>query len=169
MLGPLATGRVADRIGFASALRCAFALQAGAVALLVFSASPLSLSISSIIVGAIVPGIVTLVLGRVHELIPHNADQQKNPGACARPPSRWGKRLPPTASFTSFFTSLPTPGTPIACCSPWAPRHSRLPLLRRISNEPYGCQRSRRQADSPPRYRVSRAPKCQDIKGKALG
>jgi len=77
MLGPLASGRIADRIGFASALRCAFALQAGLVALLVFSASPLSLSISSIIIGAMVPGVVPLVLGRVHELIPHDADQQR--------------------------------------------------------------------------------------------
>ena len=77
MLGPLASGRVADRIGFAPALRCAFALQAGFVALLVFSASPLSLSISSIVVGAMVPGVVPLVLGRVHELIPHDADQQR--------------------------------------------------------------------------------------------
>jgi predicted MFS family arabinose efflux permease len=83
MLGPLASGRVADRIGFASALRCAFALQAALVALLVFSASPLSLSISSIIVGAMVPGVVTLVLGRVHELIPHDADQQRKAwGVC---------------------------------------------------------------------------------------
>jgi predicted MFS family arabinose efflux permease len=77
MLGPLASGRVADRIGFALALRCAFALQAALVALLVFSASPLSLSISSIIVGAMVPGVVPLVLGRVHELIPRDADQQR--------------------------------------------------------------------------------------------
>jgi predicted MFS family arabinose efflux permease len=77
MLGPLASGRAADRIGFASALRCAFALQAGFVALLVFSASPVSLSISSIVVGAMVPGVVPLVLGRVHELIPHDADQQR--------------------------------------------------------------------------------------------
>jgi predicted MFS family arabinose efflux permease len=77
MLGPLASGRVADRIGFASALRCAFALQAGLVALLVFNASPLSLSISSIVIGALVPGVVALVLGRVHELIPHDAEQQR--------------------------------------------------------------------------------------------
>ena len=77
MLGPLASGRVADRIGFASTLRCAFVLQAGLVALLVFSASPLSLSISSIVVGAMVPGVVPLVLGRVHELIPRDADQQR--------------------------------------------------------------------------------------------
>jgi predicted MFS family arabinose efflux permease len=77
MLGPLASGRIADRIGFASALRCAFAVQSGLVALLVFSASPISLSISSIFVGAMVPGVVPLVLGRVHELIPHDANQQR--------------------------------------------------------------------------------------------
>jgi predicted MFS family arabinose efflux permease len=77
MLGPLVSGRVADRIGFASALRCAFVVQAGFVALLVFSASPISLSISSIVVGAMVPGVVPLVLGRVHELIPRDADQQR--------------------------------------------------------------------------------------------
>ncbi len=77
MLGPLASGRVADRIGFASALRYALAVQTGLVALLVFSEAPLSLSISSIVVGAMVPGVVVLVLGRVHELIPHDADQQK--------------------------------------------------------------------------------------------
>jgi predicted MFS family arabinose efflux permease len=77
ILGPLATGRVADRIGFASALRCALAVQAGLVALLAFSASPLSISISSIVVGAMVPGVVPLVLGCVHELIPHDADQQR--------------------------------------------------------------------------------------------
>lgn len=77
MLGPLAGGRVADRIGFALTLRYAFAVQAGLVALLVFSASALSLSISSIVVGAMVPGVVPLVLGRVHELIPHDADQQR--------------------------------------------------------------------------------------------
>jgi predicted MFS family arabinose efflux permease len=52
-------------------------LQAGLVALLVFSASPLSLSISSIVIGAMVPGVVALVLGRMHELIPHDADQQR--------------------------------------------------------------------------------------------
>ena len=77
MLGPLASGRVADRIGFASALRGAFVAQPGCVALLAFSESPISLSISSIVVGAMVPGVVPLVLGRMHELIPLDADQQR--------------------------------------------------------------------------------------------
>jgi predicted MFS family arabinose efflux permease len=77
MLGPLASGRVADRIGFALTLRYSFAVQAALVVLLVFSAAPMSLTISSIVVGAMVPGVVPLVLGRVHELIPNDADQQR--------------------------------------------------------------------------------------------
>src|SRR5271155_5431027 len=48
---------------------------------------------------------------------------KEKPGACARQPSRSGRRPPPTASPTS----LPTPEAPIACCSPWAPRHSPRP------------------------------------------
>jgi predicted MFS family arabinose efflux permease len=77
MLGPLANGRLADRIGFAAALRLALFIQAVCVALLAFSATPVSLSISSFVIGAMVPGVVPLVLGRVHDLIPYNADQQK--------------------------------------------------------------------------------------------
>jgi hypothetical protein len=56
MLGPLASGRLADRIGFAPALRCAFAVEAGLVAFPGFSV-PLSLGISSIVVDAMVPGL----------------------------------------------------------------------------------------------------------------
>jgi predicted MFS family arabinose efflux permease len=78
MLGPLANGRLADRIGFAAALRLALFIQAVCVALLAFSATPVSLSISSFVTGAMVPGVVPLVLGRVHDLIPHNADQQRS-------------------------------------------------------------------------------------------
>jgi predicted MFS family arabinose efflux permease len=77
MLGPLANGRLADRIGFAAALRLAFIVQAGCVALLAASTQPLSLTISSFVIGAMVPGVVPLALGRVHELIPHDADQQR--------------------------------------------------------------------------------------------
>jgi predicted MFS family arabinose efflux permease len=77
MLGPLANGRLADRIGFASALRFALVIQAGFVALPVFSTTPLSLGLSSLVIGAMVPGVVPLVLGRVHELIPHDADRQR--------------------------------------------------------------------------------------------
>jgi predicted MFS family arabinose efflux permease len=77
MLGPLVNGRLADRVGFAPALRLAFIVQAGCVALLAASSGPWSLILSSFVIGAMVPGVVPLVLGRVHELLPHDADQQR--------------------------------------------------------------------------------------------
>lgn len=77
MVGPLVAGRVADRTGFATALRLAFIIQAGCVALLAVSVDPLSLTLSSIVIGASVPGVVALALGRVHELVPHDADAQR--------------------------------------------------------------------------------------------
>ncbi|MDB5376212.1 MAG: transporter [Rubritepida sp.] len=77
MAGPILAGHVADSIGFRRALRGAFLLQALAVALPVWSHGPLALTVSSLIVGAFVPGIVPLVLGRVRELTPGDADRQK--------------------------------------------------------------------------------------------
>ena len=70
MIGAVTTGAVADRIGFAAALRLALVLQVLAVALLTVTTGPLALALSSIVIGAFVPGIVPLVLGRVHELLP---------------------------------------------------------------------------------------------------
>ena len=78
VIGPLANGRLADRIGFASALRLALIVQAACVALLAASAEPWSLTLSSFVIGAMVPGVVPLVLGRTHELLPDDADQQLN-------------------------------------------------------------------------------------------
>lgn len=77
MVGPLAGGRLADRIGAAAAMRLAFLVQIACVALLAVSTTRLSLTISSIVIGAMVPGIVSLTLGRVHELSPHDTDQQR--------------------------------------------------------------------------------------------
>jgi predicted MFS family arabinose efflux permease len=77
LIGPLASGRLADGIGAAAAMRLAFALQAICVALLAVSTNQLSLTISSLIVGAMVPGIVSLALGRVHELLPDDIDGQR--------------------------------------------------------------------------------------------
>jgi len=77
MLGPLVNGRLADRIGFAASFRIALLAQTGCVALLAANSQPWSLALSSVVVGAMVPGVVPLVLGRVHELIPDDADQQR--------------------------------------------------------------------------------------------
>ena len=76
-VGPLLTGHLADRAGFGPALRLAFLIEAAAILLPTVSTAPVSLIASSVIVGGFTPGIVPLVLGRVHELLPHRAEQQR--------------------------------------------------------------------------------------------
>ena len=73
ILGPVLAGRAADRIGFRSALRWALALQAAAVGVLAIWTSTPWLIASSVLIGAFVPGVVPLVLGRVQELTPPEA------------------------------------------------------------------------------------------------
>jgi predicted MFS family arabinose efflux permease len=70
MLGPITAGHLADRIGFKLALRLAYVLEGAAVTLLAFSSATPALVISSLVAGAFVPGIVSLVLGRIGELMP---------------------------------------------------------------------------------------------------
>ena len=77
LAGPLVSGRLADHIGAAAAMRLALFVQAVCVALLAVSTIPLSLAVSSLVIGAMVPGIVSLTLGRVHELIPHDTGGQR--------------------------------------------------------------------------------------------
>jgi predicted MFS family arabinose efflux permease len=69
-VGPVAAGLLADRIGFRPALRLAFAVQAAAVAVPAWAPGPVTLLVSSVVIGAAVPGVVPLVLGRVQELTP---------------------------------------------------------------------------------------------------
>ena len=90
IVGPLVTGHLADRAGFGPALRVSFLVQAIAVLLPAISTSPASLIVSSVVVGAFTPGIVPLVLGRIHELLPHSADAQR---------AAWGHA---TTSFALF-------------------------------------------------------------------
>jgi predicted MFS family arabinose efflux permease len=68
MVGPSLTGMLADRIGFRYALRAAFLVQAIFVAALAVTTGSGWLIASSIVVGAFVPGVVPLALGRVHDL-----------------------------------------------------------------------------------------------------
>jgi predicted MFS family arabinose efflux permease len=77
IVGPLVTGHLGDRAGFGPALRAAFLIEAAAVLLPTVSTAPLSLIVSSVVVGGFTPGIVPLVLGRIHELVPHSAEQQR--------------------------------------------------------------------------------------------
>jgi predicted MFS family arabinose efflux permease len=77
LVGPMIAGRLADRIGFAIALRLAVAVQAAAVLIPVLTDSAAALAVSTLIVGIIVLGVVPLVLGRVHEVVPHDLDAQR--------------------------------------------------------------------------------------------
>src|SRR6185503_12376361 len=77
VVGPVLAGALADRVGFGPALRLALVLQAAAVALPILTAAPLWLAVSSLVIGAAVPGIVPLVLGRVHELVPGDPEGQR--------------------------------------------------------------------------------------------
>lgn len=67
-VGPLAAGRLADRLGFRKTLRVGLTLQSIGVALAFLSTDVVALAVSSFVVGATVPGIVPLVAGRAHEL-----------------------------------------------------------------------------------------------------
>ncbi len=77
IVGPLLTGHMADRAGFGPALKISFLLEAIAIFLPALSTAPASLIVSSVLVGGFTPGIVPLVLGRIHELIPHSAASQR--------------------------------------------------------------------------------------------
>lgn len=76
-MGAMTAGRLADRIGFTAALRLVLGLQAVAAGLPALSHAPLALGFSGLIIGAFVPGVVPLVLGRVHELLPGNVERQR--------------------------------------------------------------------------------------------
>ncbi len=75
--GPLLVGHLADRIGFRTALRLAFGIEAVMVLMPALTHAPVLLGLSSLVVGAFTPGIVPLVLGRLHELLPHHPAEQK--------------------------------------------------------------------------------------------
>lgn len=75
-IGPLFAGALADRVGFGRALRIAFMLQIGGVAIPALGIESGWLMVSSVIVGAFVTGTVPLVLGRVHELLAHHPAHQ---------------------------------------------------------------------------------------------
>ena len=75
--GPLLAGAIADRVGFRRTLQASFLVQAAAVAAPAISDGPIALVISSAVVGLFVPGVVPLVLGRMHELVHEARARQK--------------------------------------------------------------------------------------------
>ena len=77
IVGPLLTGHLADRAGFGPALRVSFLIEAIAILLPALSSSPAAMIVSAVVVGGFTPGIVPLVLGRIHELVPHSSASQR--------------------------------------------------------------------------------------------
>jgi predicted MFS family arabinose efflux permease len=77
IVGPLLTGHLADRAGFGPALRVSFLIEAIAIILPAASSAPGAMIVSALVVGGFTPGIVPLVLGRIHELVPHSSAGQR--------------------------------------------------------------------------------------------
>ncbi|WP_454689428.1 YbfB/YjiJ family MFS transporter [Achromobacter aloeverae] len=75
-VGPVLAGLLADKVGFAWALRLAFVLETFAVLAPALGWGEAWLVASSVVVGAFVTGTVPLVLGRVHELLAHHPARQ---------------------------------------------------------------------------------------------
>jgi len=67
--GPLIVGALARQVGWHHGLTIAFLAKAAAVSLPVFSLALASQSVSSFVVGAMIPGIVALTSGRLAELV----------------------------------------------------------------------------------------------------
>lgn len=75
--GPLLAGAIGGKLGFRNAYRLAMLLQGLAVGLLAASHHTVALWLSTIVLGTFTPGIVPLVLGRVQEMLPHDATAQR--------------------------------------------------------------------------------------------
>ncbi len=74
--GPILAGHLGDRIGFGMAMRLALVVQAATIGLLAVTATSATLIVSTMVAGALAPGIVPLALGRIHELLPHDGQAQ---------------------------------------------------------------------------------------------
>jgi predicted MFS family arabinose efflux permease len=69
LVGPVVVGALADRLGLARTLILTFLTKALAVLLAVLTVQPLALVLSAALVGALSPGLATLISARLHELV----------------------------------------------------------------------------------------------------
>ena len=117
IVGPLITGHLGDKSGFGPALRAAFLVEA-AVLLPIVGTAPVSLIVSSVVIGAFAPGFVPLALGCIHERVPRGAEQQRATWSATPPPALLCSRRPPP---TPSPGSMRTPAAMIWSCSTSAP------------------------------------------------
>ncbi|MFK3794980.1 MULTISPECIES: YbfB/YjiJ family MFS transporter [unclassified Pseudomonas] len=76
LAGPMLYGYIADRLGPTRGIRWVLVVQALVVGALYTSHNSLLIAALTLIIGTFPPGIVPLVLARVHELLPHDASAQ---------------------------------------------------------------------------------------------
>jgi predicted MFS family arabinose efflux permease len=76
LVGPTLYGLLGDRLGFARALLLITLVQTGALTALAFSHGLSEVAVLSAVIGSFPPGVVPVVLGRVHELVPARAEEQ---------------------------------------------------------------------------------------------
>ena len=76
LLGPITYGHLADRLGFNGAMRLVLLVQAVAVAALSVAPGFVAVAILSVIIGSFPPGIVPLMLGRMHQVLPDSPTAQ---------------------------------------------------------------------------------------------
>lgn len=76
ILGPPLYGVLADRLGARATLRMVLGVQLVSVLSLITVGNPTLMAVLTVLIGTFPPGIVPLVLARVHETLPHQVQQQ---------------------------------------------------------------------------------------------
>ncbi|TFV31979.1 YbfB/YjiJ family MFS transporter [Streptomyces sp. T1317-0309] len=76
LVGPTLYGLLGDRLGFAGALLLITLVQTGALITLAFVHDLPEVAVLSAVIGSFPPGVVPVVLGRVHELVPARTEEQ---------------------------------------------------------------------------------------------
>ena len=74
--GPMVYGALTDRMGPTRTGQLALCMQAAVIALMMFSHNHVVLIAATVVVGSFPPGIVPIVLGRVHQILPGDAHVQ---------------------------------------------------------------------------------------------
>jgi predicted MFS family arabinose efflux permease len=76
MAGPIVYGMLTDRLGPTRTGQLALWLQAGVIGLMMISTNHILLIAATVVIGSFPPGIVPIVLGRIHQILPGDAHAQ---------------------------------------------------------------------------------------------
>ncbi|ARP90396.1 MFS transporter [Bordetella genomosp. 9] len=74
--GPPLYGLLADRMGARNGIRLVASVQIAALLGVYLTENPMAVGVLTVLIGTFAPGIVPIVLARVHELVPKNAPKQ---------------------------------------------------------------------------------------------